>query len=134
MSLSASQNELRFLLDENVDKELFKFLKKQEYDITLAPKGFTNGELAKISKSEQRILVTNDKHFTNSSVFPKEKIFSIIWLRIPQDKTELLIKSFSSMLKEKSKIKDFQWNLITLESNKFESVPIPSSLQPANQN
>ena len=43
--------EVRFLLDENVKKELLKFLKSEGYDVTFKPKGLSNGELAAFSKS-----------------------------------------------------------------------------------
>ena len=112
--------ELRFLLDENVKKELLKFLKSEGYDATFKPKGLANGELAAFSKSEQRILVSNDEHFTDSLKFPKDKLFSVVWLRVPQDKPESLLKSFSLLLKSKSKPEDFEGFLITLKDGDFE--------------
>ena len=75
MSSSASRSELKFLLDENVDARLGKFLKSEGFNVISAPKGFSNGKLAPISKSEKSILITNDEDFTDPLVFPKEKIF-----------------------------------------------------------
>ena len=126
MSNSASHSELKFLLDENVDKRLEKFLKSEGFDLTSASKGVSNSKLAPISKSEKRILVTNDDDFTDPFFFPKEKIFSIIWLRIPQDKSESLLKAFSMLLKEKSKPDDFEGYLIILKEEDFEVSPILS--------
>lgn len=123
LSLVSPMNELRLLLDENIKKELLRLLKSEGYDVIKAPKGYANGELGKISKSEQRILVTNDRHFTDSSVFPKEKIFSVVWLKIPQDKLESLLKAFSKLLKE-TKPEDFEGKLIILKEEEFEIVPI----------
>ena len=125
MSILASRS-VKFLRDENVKRRLERFLKQQGVDIISKPKGLSNGKLAEFSLSEQRILVTNDKHFTNSSVFPKEKIFSIVLLRIPQDKSELLIEEFSKLLEKKSSLKDFEGYLITLYEDRFELDPIPS--------
>ena len=67
MSSSTSPSKLKFLFDENVDMRLKRFLEKQGVDIILNPKGVSNGKLAEFSKSEQRILVTNDKDFVEFS-------------------------------------------------------------------
>ncbi len=118
--------EVKFLLDENVKKELLKFLKEEGFDVVLKPKGSLDSMLAEYSKSEQRVLITNDKHFQDSLRFPKEKIFSVVWLRIPQDKTGTLISSFSKLLVEVP-FENFEGNLITLYEYGFEIFSIPSA-------
>lgn len=117
---------VKFLSDENLDKRLEEFLKQQGINIVSKPKGLSNGKLAKFSKSEKRVLVTNDDDFTNSEHFPKEKIFSVVWSKIPQDKLEILLKSFSKLLKE-TKSEDFEGKLITLYEDRIEESPIRSS-------
>ena len=125
MSSLVLRKKLKFLLDENVKKELLGFLKQQGLDVIFKPKKLSNGILAEFSKSEQRVLITNDKHFADSSIFPKDKIFSIVLLKIPQDKTSILLKSFSILLEDKSKPDDFEGFLIELkEEGKFKSSPI----------
>lgn len=114
---------IKFLSDENLDKRLDKFLLEQGIDIVSKPKGLVNGKLAEFSKSEQRVLVTNDEDFSNSEHFPKEKIFSVIWSKIPQDKLDSLISSFSKLLKE-TKPEDFEGNLIKLYEDRFVIEPI----------
>ena len=120
--------ELRFLLDENVKKELLKFLNSAGYDSTFKPKGLANGELAAFSKSEKRVLVTNDFHFADPLKFPKDKIFSVVWLRVPQDKPEVLLNSFSKLLKDKSKPEDFEGFLVVVGKAKFEVLPLSSEI------
>ena len=110
---------MKFLLDENVKKELLKFLKQKGFDVIFKPKELSNGVLTEFSKLEQRALISNDRHFTDSSRFPKEKIFSVVWLRIPQNESELLFESFSKLLKE-IKSEDFKGNLIKLYEDRFE--------------
>ena len=128
MSLLELKKKLKFLLDENVKRELLGFLKQQGLDAVFKPKKLSNGTLAEFSRSEHGVLITNDKHFADSSKFPKEKIFSVVWLRIPQDKPEALLESFSKLLKDKSKPEDFEGFLIELkEDGKFKSYPIGSS-------
>jgi len=117
MSSSTSQEiKLKFMLDENVKRELLQFLKK-DFDVIFKPKGLSNGRLAELSKSEQRVFVTNDWDFTDKSMYNKETIFSIVWLKVPQDKTKELLISFSKMLKE---TKDFEGRFITLYEDRFE--------------
>ena len=53
MLLSAPQAKtLKFLLDENVKKELLTFLKEEGYNATFKSKGLSNGRLAELSKTE----------------------------------------------------------------------------------
>ena len=117
MSLSTSQSKLKFLFDENVDERLKRFLVQQGVDVILKPKGLSNGKLAEFSKSEQRVLVTNDEDFVD---FTKDEIFSVVWLRIPQRNIQSLKDSFSKLLKDKSKPEDFIGLLITLKEGKIE--------------
>ena len=125
MSLSTSLSKLKFLFDENVDERLKRFLEQQGVDVISKPKGLSNGKLADFSNSEQRIVVTNDEDFVE---FSKEKIFSVVWLRVPQRKIESLINSFSKLLKDKSKPDDFEGFLTELrEDGSFKSYPIKSS-------
>src|SRR3989344_7367584 len=101
---SASLSKIKFLFDENVDKRLEKFLKeKDKIDIIYKSKGLSNGKLVEFSKSEQRIFVTNDRDFIK---LKKSDIFSVLLLKIPQRKIDLLIKSFSKLLRDMNKEED----------------------------
>ena len=127
MSSSTSPSKLRFLFDENVDKRLERVLKKQGVNITSKPKGLSNGRLAEFSKTGKFILVTNDEDFVELT---NEEIFSIVWLRIPQRDIDSLIRSFSKLLKEKTRLQDFEGFLIMLKPDKFESVPLFRKFKP----
>lgn len=128
MSPSLFRSQLRFLLDENIKKELLKFLKSEGYDITFKPKGLSNGKLASLSKSENRVLITNDVDFADPFLYPRGNIFSIVWLRIPQDKPSALLESFAILLKDKSRPEDFEGFLVELrEDGKFKFSAIKSS-------
>ena len=117
----------KFLLDENVKRRLASFLSSEGFDVKLAPKGVFNGKLAELSKLEKRILITNDSDFSDSISFPKERVFSVVLLKIPQDKPESFIKSFSKLLKSKSKAEDFEAYLVVLKEEDFALSPIPNS-------
>jgi len=123
MSLQVSNPKLKFLFDENVDKRLERFLKQDGIDVISKPKRLSNGKLAEFSKSEQRILVTNDSDFIGHT---KDKIYSVVLLRIPQRKIDSLVISFSKLIKE-IKPDEFEGNLIRLYENRFETSGIPST-------
>ena len=91
--------KVKFLLDENVRQELFRFLTDSGLDFKLVPKSSTDKEVASLSKKEKRILVTNDQDFV---CYPRRKIFAVILLKLPQNDPELLILSFTRMLERKS--------------------------------
>ena len=127
MPQSAFRSELKFLLDENVKIRVGRFLKSEGFDAAFAPKSFPDSKLAGISKSEGRIIVTNDSDFRKPFEFPKERVFSIILAAIPQDKPEAFIPAFSRLLKEKTKSSDFEGFLITLKKEDFEVTEILSA-------
>lgn len=108
MVMSLSIPTLKFLLDENVRIELFRYLKAKSFTVKLLPKSTSDSKLANLSKVERFIIVTNDEDFTDYS---KNEIFSIIWLRVPQSDPQTLISSFEKLIKE---CKNFAGKLITL--------------------
>lgn len=108
----------KFLLDENVNRKLFKFLKKNGFDVRLSPVSASDKELAVISIAEKRILVTNDEDITEYS---ETNIFSVIWLRISQADSDTLIKSFYLLIQQFNK---FRGRLIVLEKEKWKEYPL----------
>ena len=108
----------KFLIDENVRHGLYQFLKRKSIDVKLVVKGSSDKELARISKSEKRILITNDEDF---SEYTKDKIYSVIWLRISQSDESALLNSFDNLL---PKIKDFSSKLTILYKDKWDVQPL----------
>lgn len=107
---------LKFLLDENVRIELYRYLNSEGFDVQYAPKSTKDSKIALISKQEKRILVTNDADFIEYEI---DDIFSIVWLRIPQNEPKTLIFSFAKLLKE---FKDFKGKLVILIPNDWSVV------------
>lgn len=114
---------LKFLLDENVKRKLYQFLKSNAFDVKLAPGGSTDAGIARISKKEKRILVTNDEDFI---YYSPDKVFAVIWLRIPQAETKTLIDSFVKLLHE---LENFSGKLITLNSNEWIENPLVTEVE-----
>lgn len=111
--MSSSTPNPPFLLDENVRLELARFLKSRGLDTKMAPGRTRDSIIASLSKSEKRVVVTNDWDFCE---YNDKNIFSVIFLRIPQDDPKTLIASFEKLLRE---FKNFQGRLILLEPNKW---------------
>lgn len=116
--LSSTPNGQRFLLDENVRIELFRFLTSKGFDVKTLPKGVADALYVKTSKREKRIFVTNDKDF---SCYTKEKIFSLILLKIPQKEADALITQFGKLLQEHT---IFEKKFIALYSDEWEIIPL----------
>jgi len=88
----------KFLLDENVNVAIYKFLKNSLYDAKLVTKGISDQKVLQLSLLELRVLVTNDFDFADMEKFPASKIYCIVILRLPQNNPEILLKSFSSAI------------------------------------
>ena len=116
--MSSSTRNLKFLLDENVKRVLFKFLVSKDFDIKVSPQSVKDSVIAKISKQEDRILVTNDSDF---QWYDKNQIHSVILLNIPQNDSKSFISSFEKLLKE---FNNFPGRIIVLEINKWQDFPL----------
>lgn len=121
--MSSSTPNLKFLLDENVRTELSKLLTQTGFDVKTVPKAFTDNQVAVISKTENRILITNDRDFTEYS---EDEIFSVVFLQIPQNDPKSLQISFKKLLR---KVKDFKGKLIILKIGKWEEFPLGQEIE-----
>jgi len=99
--------------------ELAKLLSERGIDFTDARRSSGDKTLATVSCAEKRIVVTNDTDFSEMC---KGDVFGVVWLRLPQNDPELLIKEFSAMLAEKPR---YAGSLVILEREKRRVVPLP---------
>jgi predicted nuclease of predicted toxin-antitoxin system len=90
---------MRFLLDENVHRGLFSFLRELGHDVKLPPKGSKNGEVFELAIREERILITRDADFVDHSLFPTGKHAGIFLLRIHPKDLEAQKKALVGLLK-----------------------------------
>lgn len=121
--MSSSTQPVRFLLDENVRAELGKMLRARGFNLKLAAKGASDQFLASLAKKEKRVLVTNDMDFTDMA---SDKVFSVIWLRLPQNNSGLLLASFEKLILE---CKNFRGRVIILEPSAWSSLPLPTEIK-----
>ena len=73
---------MKFLADENVKGRLVKYLQSHDYNVITAPKGVKNSKLFDLARQADRILISNDKDFLSSALYPVEGTPGRIILRI----------------------------------------------------
>ncbi|PIZ35940.1 MAG: hypothetical protein COY38_01495 [Candidatus Aenigmarchaeota archaeon CG_4_10_14_0_8_um_filter_37_24] len=108
---------MKFLLDENVHRGLVPFLSKLGHDVKISPLGFRNGKVFELSLNEERIIITRDVDFLDSSTFHSSKHFGIVLLRVPPRDLEGQKKIFSKLLDEHPKTEEFKGKVIKLISD-----------------
>ena len=121
--MSSSTLNHKFLLDENVRVELYRFLKQHQFDVKLVTKSASDSQHTLVSKKQRRILVTNDQDFTH---YATDEIFSVVWLRIDQSDASSLIASFEKLLKD---LRTFKGKLIILTEKGWEEFPLFEELK-----
>lgn len=120
--MSPSTSVFKFLLDENVRIELFSLLESKGFDVRLVPKGSSDEKVASLSKSEGRVLVTNDADFARSGLYSEERLFALVWLRVAQNDTEELFGSFELFLDEFKKEPEGKVVVLSKDSWKIYSL------------
>lgn len=112
--MSSLTPNLKFLLDENVNRKLFDFLRDKGFDVKLVRKSSSDKEVAEVSKKESRILITNDSDFAE---YTKDEVFSVVWLRLPQSNVQTLRELFEKLTGE---VRDFSSKLFVLHSRGWD--------------
>lgn len=109
---------MKFLVDENIRKEVKDFLTSLGYDILPAPSGCLDEEIAKIAKEEKRIIITHDIHFSNILEYPPEEFVGIIRIRIHPPSAPAIITALRDLFQKLSPEK-MDKKLIILEEDGF---------------
>jgi len=108
---------MKFLLDENIHRGLFLFLKDAGYDVVFSPKSTGDEDVFEIAVKENRILISRDSDFLDNR-FVNSKHNGILLIRVPARNIESQITVLSTLL---SKYSSFDNKAILLLSkNKFE--------------
>ena len=115
--MSSLESQIKFLLDENVNRGLKKFLEERGFNVIISPKGIKDDQLAAISKREERILVTNDHDF---AYINPENAFSIVLCELPQGDINSSFQAFSLLLKEKNQPMHFEGKMFLLRIGSFK--------------
>ncbi|MEK7166135.1 MAG: DUF5615 family PIN-like protein [Patescibacteria group bacterium] len=92
------QSQHKFLLDENIDIRLVKFLTDLGYQVVYCPKGAKNGQVISLSRKESAPLISLDKDFANPDLYSLTDSPGIIVLRIHPPTLEYLTAALTKLL------------------------------------
>lgn len=120
----SSSIPIRFLLDENVRRELKALLSKREVDFALAIKRAPDEIHAHASLAEKRVVVTNDHDFMYMC---QGDVFGVVLLLVPQNDPDLLLKHFGEMLDDCTEYKD---RIVFVATGGWRSSPLPRRFSP----
>lgn len=99
MSPSSRRKKLAsFLLDENVDAKVSKYLKERGAVVVAPPKGIKDSELIQAAKLQKLILLTHDKDFTNRFIYKPNRSYGIVVFRIHPPQADKICRALSSLL------------------------------------
>ncbi len=100
---------MKFLLDENIGKEVAKFLEQLGYSasrIKLISPGIDDYKVLDISVSKNLILITSDKDFGELIFKEKEPSTGVIFLRLEDESSENKIKAIKKVFSKHKNIKN----------------------------
>ena len=88
---------MRFITDENIPGLLAIRLKELGHDVVACPRARSDETLAKLASSQKRIILTLDKDFTNTILFPPKQ-FNIIHIAIHPPEKNAVIQAVLSLI------------------------------------
>lgn len=109
---------MRFLVDENVRKEVIDFLRSGGHDILVVASGSKDFQIAKIAKETKRVILTHDQHFADILLYPPEEYSGIIRIKIHPPTAPIIISALKDLLKKLTSSQADK-KLIILEKNGF---------------
>ena len=65
-----------------IHKDVVRVLTHLHHDVKKCPKGLRNGQVYQLAKSEERILLTQDKDFSDTKRYPPSEMKGIICIRV----------------------------------------------------
>jgi len=101
---------MKFLIDESVEKPIVDWLRDQKYDVMYiaeSSSGVTDEEVIKITNSESRIIITNDKDF-GELIFRQGRIAQgILLIRAVNEESSNKLRLIKEVLKKvKNKLRE----------------------------
>lgn len=111
---------MRFLIDENIRKEVVDFLKSAGHDTLTVPRGLKDEKIAQIANEDRRIILTHDQHFADILMYPPKEYSGIIRIKIHPPSAPIIINALSGLL-DKLSPGEVDKKLIILEKNGFRS-------------
>ena len=110
---------MKFLTDENIKSRVVKFLIEKGFDTKYGPRGDKDSKLFSLAIKERRVLLTHDKHFLNTSLFPPKLSSGVIVMRIHPPTLLMLESALLKLLKTFSE-KEIKGKLLVLREDSVE--------------
>ena len=107
-------SDIRLIADENIPWELIETLRQKGYEIFVPARWLEDVDIGRLAQKERRIILTQDKDFTNPFIFPPKNFHGIIRIRIHPPIIEDILKSLETLFAAHSS-KDIDGKLIILE-------------------
>ncbi|MBI2550025.1 DUF5615 family PIN-like protein [Candidatus Woesearchaeota archaeon] len=117
MSLSPKP---KLLCDENVPAKVKESLALEGFDVKMPIPRSLDEDVAKLAKSEGRVLVTFDRHFANTLLFPPVEYTGILFVRISPPLVKAVLDALLSLL---SSVNEFEGKLFVLSETGFRLFP-----------
>ena len=112
---------MRFIVDENIPRKVPKALIAKGFDVLIAPRKSEDIEIGKIAQRERRIILSQDKDFTNSVIFPPKNFHGIIRIRIHPPIASDILNALENLFFQCSP-EDLEGELILVERDGFRVV------------
>lgn len=106
-------SSIKFLIDEDVPVKLLRVLRAAGHDAIRVEPSSSDSSIARQAKNEGRVLITLDKDFTNTALYPPSQC-SIVHVRIHPPHADAIVEAARRLLSTASPEK--LRGLIVLES------------------
>lgn len=116
---------MKFLIDECVLGKTVKLLKKLEFPVItiqeLGKTSATNGTVINIAKKENAVIITNDLHFGNLTLYPLGCHVGVIVLRPRLDTTDAINAVHTILIQLLKELKpcEIENSLIVVDKDKY---------------
>jgi len=110
---------LDFVIDENIPAELATWLKLKGHETFPVSKGTPDEWVASFAKTRKAILLTQDRHFANTLVFPPKDFSGIVRIKIHPSYIEDITLSIEKLFEALPRPEQFRGRLIVLEKDGF---------------
>lgn len=112
---------MKILLDENIHGELLSFLRNQEHDVKIGPKGSRDTLVFELAQQEHRILITRDSDFLQPAYLFRPHC-GIILIRISPWDVERQKRILVQVLNQFLRQEEAEGKVIKLENSGYKII------------
>ena len=109
----------KFILDENIPRSVYRYLRSKGCKVEYVPRSISDIQVIRLAVRDKAILITRDSDFANPLLYPPEKLYGIIVLKIHPPIPIEIIKALETVL---DIIKDFRGKTVVVYKDKIEVI------------